>query len=72
MRLAGMTADDSVVPVRPADAVEKISAVRPEYLHPYQAELLGLLARRADKVVRWHEAQMLPRLRWPPHERRQV
>ena len=69
---AGLSFDDPVVRARAADAVEKISAIHPEYLPPYRATLVGELARCEQKEVRWHVAQMLPRLRWNARERQEV
>lgn len=69
---AGLVADDPVVRARAADAVEKISAVHPEYLRPYRRQLVGELARCQQKEVRWHVAQMLPRLRWSGRELQHV
>jgi len=50
---AGLSANDPVVRARAADAVEKISVIRPEYLRPYKAILAGTLARCEQKEVRW-------------------
>jgi hypothetical protein len=69
---AGLSVDDPVVRSRAADAVEKISVIHPEYLRPYKAKLTGELARCEQKEVRWHVAQMLPRLRWNSGERQVV
>ncbi len=69
---ACLTAGDPVIRARAADAVEKISASRPHYLRPYRARLLGDLARCEQKEVRWHVAQMLPRLRWNRREQRRA
>ena len=69
---AGLSVDDPVVRARAADAVEKISVIHPEYLRPYSATLVGELARCEQKEVRWHVAQMLPRLRWNARERQEV
>jgi hypothetical protein len=69
---AGLFADDPVVRARAADAVEKISVIHPEYLRPYKSKLIGQLARGDQKEVRWHIAQMLPRLQWTQREERQV
>lgn len=68
---AGLSVNDPVVRGRAADAVEKISADRPECLRPYRSQLLEL-ARSDQKEVRWHIAQMLPRLRWNRREQRHV
>jgi hypothetical protein len=69
---AGLSVDDPIVRARAADAVEKISAIHPEYLRPHRTKLVGELARCDQKEVRWHVAQMLPRLRWATREQQQV
>ncbi|HYN88835.1 MAG TPA: hypothetical protein VER55_09905 [Ardenticatenaceae bacterium] len=58
----GMLGDDPVVRMRSADAIEKISAKRPEYLQPFKEQLLNQVARIEQQEVRWHVAQMFPRL----------
>jgi len=60
--IAGMQHPDPVVRMRAADAAEKISAEHPAYLAPYTHELLHQIAQSAQQEVRWHIAQMLPRL----------
>jgi hypothetical protein len=69
---AGLSVDNPVIRARAADAVEKISVIHPEYLRPYRARLVGEYARCEQKEVRWHVAQMLPRLRWNTREQQQV
>ncbi len=69
---AGLSSEDPVVRVRAADVVEKCTVLHPEWLAPYKTELLGRLAQSADKEVRWHLAQLLPRLRWTAGERKRV
>lgn len=69
---SGLFANDPVVRARAADAVEKLSVVHPEYLIPYKVRLINELACCEQKEVRWHVAQMLPRLRWSTREQRQV
>lgn len=69
---SGLRSRDSVVRIRVADALEKVTAVRPDLLRPYKRDLLGSLSKSADKEVRWHVAQMLPRVRWSGRERRLV
>lgn len=68
----GLQSDDAVLRARVADAVEKITARHPEYLHRYKAQLIGPLARVNQKEVRWHVAQMLPRVPWNDSERKRV
>jgi hypothetical protein len=60
---------DPVVRMRAADAAEKASRGKPALLQPWKAALLGRLAEIEQKEVRWHVAQMLPRLRLAPAER---
>src|SRR5215467_7654119 len=54
--------EDPILRMRAADAAEKLSAVKPELLEPYKAELLGLLAEAQQIELRWHLAQMVSRL----------
>ena len=60
---------DPVVRSRTADALEKLTARRPELLKPYKKMLLREAAVSMQQEVRWHLAQMLPRL---PLTRRQI
>jgi hypothetical protein len=64
--------DDPIVRMRAADAAEKISVVQPELLKPYKTELLGLLAEAEQIELRWHLAQMIPRLPLTQEERRRA
>jgi hypothetical protein len=65
----GMLGDDPVVRMRCADAVEKITATHPEYLQPYKEDLIEQVAPIDQQEVRWHVAQMIPRLEWSREER---
>ncbi len=64
--------DDPIVKMRAADAAEKVSAVKPEFLKPYKTELLGLLVEAEQIELRWHLAQMIPRLTLSQVERRRT
>ena len=50
-------------------ALQKISANRPELLQRHKTELLGLLAETTQIELRWHLAQMTPRLQLTSPER---
>jgi hypothetical protein len=58
----GMLSDDPLIRMRSADAVEKITALHPEYLQPHKNQLIEQVADIDQQEVRWHVAQMLPRL----------
>lgn len=60
---------DPVVRMRAADAVEKASRERPELLKPHKLALLKRVAAIDQQEVRWHVAQMLPRLQLSAKER---
>ena len=60
--IAGLWHADLLVRMRAADAAEKVSRKRPDLLHPFKAELLGLLVESNEQELRWHLAQMVPRL----------
>ncbi len=57
-----MLNEDPLIRMRSADAVEKITAEYPEYLPPYKEKLIQQVAGTEQQEVRWHVAQMLPRL----------
>lgn len=69
---AGMFAGDPVLRMRAADAVEKASRRHPERLYPHKTALLRGLAEVDQKEVRWHLAQMLPRLPLDAAERQRA
>ena len=69
---SGLKSDDPVLRARTADAVEKITARRPEYLRRYKTQLIGPIASVIQKELRWHVAQMLPRVQWNESERKRV
>jgi hypothetical protein len=64
--------EDPVLRMRAADAAEKISAKKPRLLDRHKAELLGLLAEAKQIELRWHLAQMIPRLPLTAPERRRA
>ena len=64
--------EDPIVRMRAADAAEKASALRPALLAPFKAEMLGLLAETTQQEIRWHLAQMIPRLKLDDAERRRA
>ena len=68
----GMRHDDPHVRMRAADAVEKITAKHPEWLGPYKSEIIRKIARLEQQEVRWHVAQMIPRLELTEAEREKV
>jgi HEAT repeat protein len=69
---AGLLDDDRLVRMRAADAVEKVTREHPEFLQPWKRQLLGTVSTQEDKELRWHVAQMLPRLRLTPSEQKVV
>jgi hypothetical protein len=65
----GVFSDDPVVRMRAADVCEKVSVSHPECLRPFRRDLLGRVAAIEQQEVRWHVAQMLPRLDLDAEER---
>jgi len=57
-----MWSDDPIVRMRAADASEKVSGRNRKLLQPFKSELLGLLGEATQQELRWHLAQMVPRL----------
>jgi hypothetical protein len=65
----GMRSGDPLVRMRAADAAEKVTARRPDLLQRYKRSLLHTIANIDQQEVRWHVAQMIPRLNLTPTER---
>jgi hypothetical protein len=60
---------DPVIRMRAADAIEKASALNPKLLQPHKRIILKRIAAIPQQEVRWHVAQILPRLKLTPKER---
>jgi hypothetical protein len=70
--LEGMADADPGVRMRAADAAEKATRQHPEWLAPYRRRLLGDIAASDQAELRWHVAQMLPRLTLNGREERKA
>ena len=70
--LNGMTNPDPLLRMRCSDVVEKVTTERPGVLAPYRARMLDMAAAAQQQEVRWHLAQVLPRLLLDAGERRRV
>jgi hypothetical protein len=64
-----MRSTDRLLAARSAEAADKASAANPALLEAHKADLLGRLAQIEQREIRWHVAQMLPRLRLEDDER---
>jgi hypothetical protein len=69
---SGLSSADPLIRMRSADAVEKITARRPGLLRSCKDKLIRDVAATDQKEVRWHVAQMLPRLELNEGERRRA
>ena len=67
-----MLVPDPVVRMRAADAVEKITQRRPDLLQGLEDRVLAEVAAIDQQEVRWHVAQLLPRLVLTPPQRTQA
>jgi hypothetical protein len=70
--IKGMNSDDPLVRMRCADAAEKLTIKHPDWLQPHKRALLNTIAKSEQQEVRWHVAQMLPRLKLTSAERRRA
>lgn len=68
----GMSDADPLVRMRCADAVEKITVQRPEYVARYKRRLIALAQSACQQEVRWHVAQLLSRVTLNKSDRRRV
>ena len=53
---------DRIIFMRAADAVEKITIGRPQYLQSHKSEILSFLQNAQDKEFKWHLSLMVARL----------
>jgi hypothetical protein len=60
--IPGMMHQAPGIRMRSSDAVEKITRQKPEYLHPHKDFILNDVAKQTQQEVRWHLAQIIPRL----------
>jgi len=68
----GLIHQDEVIRMRTADAVEKISRQRPDLIEPYKEEIIYDISKIDQQEVRWHWAQIVPRLELNEDERLHV
>jgi hypothetical protein len=66
---AGMQDPNQIIRMRAADAIEKVSAQHPQLLHPHKRALLKRIAAIPQQEIRWHVAQIIPRLHLTTKER---
>ena len=67
-----ISTDDAGTRMRASDAVEKITRDHPEWLKPFKKRFLSDIVYIEQKEVRWHTAQILPRLNLTKLEREKV
>lgn len=60
--IEGLRHPDELVRMRAADVVEKLTVKNPEWLRPFRVQLIKLAAGAEQPELRWHLAQVLPRL----------
>lgn len=60
--MEGMAHEEPLIRMRASDVVEKVTAQRPELLGPFKDRILGQISAIQQQEVRWHVAQLLPRL----------
>ena len=62
--------EDALIRMRAADALEKATVQDASVIAPFRKELVDLLCQTEQKEMRWHLAQMVPRLTLNTRERR--
>jgi hypothetical protein len=70
--MPGLHHHDPRVQMRAADAIEKLTREHPAWLKPHKRQLLQLAASATRQELRWHLAQLLPRLSLTSAERRRA
>jgi hypothetical protein len=68
----GMTSTDPVVRMRAADAIEKVTRVKPNWLSPFKKKLIVEVSQVEQQEVQWHVAQMFSRMELEAEELKDV
>ena len=68
----GLFVEDPVVRMRAADAIEKITLDHGQHLQPHKRKIIRLAAVATQQELRWHLAQVIPRLALTPREKIRV
>ena len=67
--IQAMVNADPGIRMRASDAVEKITRTKPDLLQAHKPFLLNEVMEQNQQEVRWHVAQLIPRLDLSPQER---
>lgn len=67
--IQAMAHADPGIRMRASDAVEKITRTKPDFLQPHKLYLLENVLESDQQEVRWHLAQIIPRLELEQRER---
>ena len=68
----GLFEANPLIRMRAADAIEQATRTHPELLQPWKRPLLETVSALQQKEVRWHVAQLLPRLGLTSGERKRA
>lgn len=63
---------ERILVMRAADAVEKITRTNSQFLKPHKNQLLSLLKNAVNKELKWHVAQLIPRVELTKAEMKEV
>ena len=70
--IGGLFVEDPVVRMRAADAIEKITLDHAPYLQSHKRKIIQLAEVATQQELRWHLAQIIPRLVLTPKEKIKV
>lgn len=70
--LFALIGTDRLINMRVADALEKISRNKPEWINIHKQRLLSFLESVTDKELLWHLVQMSSRIKWTKTETEQI
>ena len=68
----GLYHENSLIRMRTADAIEKISRTNTEVLQPYNTKIINVISKSSQKEIRWHLALIFPRLKLTKKQTQQV
>jgi len=63
---------DRIIAMRAADVIEKLSASKPQFLVSHADEILELASLNKEKEIKWHIAQIIPRIKIDKRQKRKA
>ena len=63
---------ERLIAMRAADVIEKVTKINHEFLKSHVVDILNLAEQNVEKELKWHLAEMIPRLKLDIYEKKRA